>query len=82
MRRPRLPDELCERINAARGDVSFDRYVRGLIEIGLRTVKAHEGVTPPPSVEAELPARKSDKPYPTERVEPGYRIPLSETWRR
>lgn len=47
MRRPRIPDGLAAEIDARRGLVPFDRYVRELLTLALDTqADAHRPVTP------------------------------------
>lgn len=69
MRRPRIPDELCGRVDEWRGQVPFDRAVRELLERALN-MSGEEIFRQ--RLEQPAEARQHERRPP----------PVAETWRR
>jgi hypothetical protein len=75
-RRPRIPAELAERIDAARGNTPFERYVRELLTRALdmsgeELFRQRIERTPPPAEAARQPPQERRVPPPAQ----GWRAP-------
>jgi hypothetical protein len=60
-RRPRIPGDLAERVDVARGDVPFERWVRRAVEQALGT-GGTPGGAPRPSAEAVTAPTPAESP--------------------